>query len=222
MSSFPIASIEGFLRPWMEWMFGIETGPGEGTVWSLEHSWGWAPWITLLFIVFAEAFLVAVYLRESRQASKPFRMFLAQIRLLLMAIVLFMLAQYALSLERTGLPYVIALVDDTLSMTTVDRYEEELRGKLAPRVEGAGFDTLSRWNLARTLLVEREGALPQALRSTHKLRRDRSILCQRGGGVSFPAARYRARRLRICSAGCSRPADSASVKACSAARAASW
>src|SRR3989337_3414769 len=89
-------TIEGLLGPWIERLLGIRTGPGEGTVWSLEHSWSWAPWITLLFLVFAEAFLVAVYLRENRQASKPFRMGLAQLRLLLVMIVLFMLAHYAL------------------------------------------------------------------------------------------------------------------------------
>jgi len=158
------------LGTWIERMLGIQTGPGEGTVWSLEHTWGWAPWVTLLFLVFAETFFVTVYLRENRQSWKPFRVVLAQIRLLLVAIVLFMLAQYALSFQRTGLPYLVVLVDDSLSMTTVDRYEEALTKKLGPRAEAAGFDELSRWNLLRTLLVEREGALSNALSDGYKLR----------------------------------------------------
>jgi len=158
------------LPPWIERLLGIETGPGEGAIWSLEHTWAWAPWITLLFLALAEAFVVGVYLRENRRSSKPFRMTLAQIRLLLVAIVLFMLAQYALSAQRTGLPYVVVLVDDSLSMTTVDRYSDEFRAKLAPRVQAAGLEDLSRWNLARTLLVEREGALLDAIRSEYKLR----------------------------------------------------
>ena len=81
-----------------------------------------------------------------------------------------MLAQITLSLKRTGLPYVAVLVDDSLSMTTVDRYTEEVQSRLTPRIEGAGFDELSRWNLARTLLVEREGALPKAISNRYKLR----------------------------------------------------
>ncbi|HUT90688.1 MAG TPA: vWA domain-containing protein [Thermoguttaceae bacterium] len=155
---------------WIERLLGIETGQGEGTVWSLEHTWAWAPWITLLFAAFAVVFVVGIYLRENREASRAYRITLALIRLALVTLVLLMLAQYALSFQRTGLPYVVVLVDDSLSMTTVDRYDEDLRQKIAARVERAGLEGLSRWNLARTLLVERDGALPRAIRESYKLR----------------------------------------------------
>ena len=173
---------------WIERLLGIETGPGEGTVWSLEHTWGWGTWLTLLFLALAVAFVLLIYLRERGQTwtglqrsfseigalgallGIVFRLFLALIRLLLIVIVLLMLAQITLSLKRTGLPYVAVLVDDSLSMTTVDRYTEEVQSRLTPRIEGAGFDELSRWNLARTLLVEREGALPSAISNRYKLR----------------------------------------------------
>ena len=173
---------------WIERLLGIETGPGEGTVWSLEHTWGWGTWLTLLFLALAVAFVLLIYLRERGQTwtglRRSFseigalgallgivlRLFLALIRLLLIVIVLLMLAQITLSLKRTGLPYVAVLVDDSLSMTTVDRYTEEVQSRLTPRIEGAGFDELSRWNLARTLLVEREGALPSAISNRYKLR----------------------------------------------------
>ncbi len=158
------------LPAWIERLLGIETGPGEGAVWSLEHSWAWAPWVTLLAVTFAAAFIVAIYLRENRQAPKPLRMLLALIRFLLVIVVLFMLAQYALSLQRTGLPYVVVLVDDSLSMTTVDRYEEDIRKRLEERVGQAGFDSLSRWSLARTLLSEEDAALLKGLHDEYKLR----------------------------------------------------
>jgi len=173
---------------WIERLLGTEAGPGEGTVWSLEHAWGWSTWVTLLFLAFAGAFVLLIYLRERGDAYSglrgsfseigllravsgiSLRLFLALIRLLLIVIVLLMLAQITLSIKRTGLPYVAVLVDDSLSMTTVDRYTEEVEGKLRERIKGAGFDQLSRWNLARTLLVEREGALPSAIRKRYKLR----------------------------------------------------
>ena len=160
----------GFLTPWIEHLLGIQTEPGEGTVWTLEHTWNWAPWFTLLFVVFAEMFVLAVYLRESRRSSRLFRAGLAQIRVLLVLLVLFMLAQYALSLQKTGLPYVAVLVDDSLSMTTVDRYEGQIRDKLDEQIQAAGFDKLSRWNLARTILVQREGALLKGISNRYKLR----------------------------------------------------
>ncbi len=156
--------------PWVERLLGVESGQGEGTVLRLEHTWDWAPWVTLLFAVFAVVFVVSVYLRENREASRPFRLALAAIRLALVAIVLAMLAQYALSFQRTGLPYMVILVDDSLSMTTVDRYDEPLREKIASRVQRAGLEGLSRWNLARTVLARRNAALMRAVGRGYKLR----------------------------------------------------
>lgn len=158
------------LPNWIERWLDIESGPGEGTVWSLEHAWNWAPWVTLLFLAFTVVFVGTIYVRENSQASKTLRMGLAVVRVLLVMIVLFMLAQYALSLQRTGLPYLAILVDDSLSMTTVDRYDDRVAEKISRRVKAAGFPDLSRWNLARTLLVEREGALLEGIHKDYKLR----------------------------------------------------
>jgi hypothetical protein len=124
----------------------------------------------LFLIAGAAALVVAVYWRENPQASNRFRMSLAAVRILLVLVVLFMLAQYALLIQRTGLPYVVVLLDDSLSMTTLDRYEDQIAEKLNRRVEAAGFDELSRWNLARALLTEREGALLASLARDYKLR----------------------------------------------------
>ncbi|GAG32644.1 unnamed protein product, partial [marine sediment metagenome] len=113
--------MSGTLPAWIERLLGIEAGHEEGTIWSLEHTWPLWPSITLLLLVFAVVFVVAVYWRESRRSRGPYRMALAAIRLCLVAIVLLMIAQLALSLKRTGLPYVAVVVDDSQSMTIVDR-----------------------------------------------------------------------------------------------------
>jgi len=103
------------LPRWVERLLGEEPGAGEGTVWSLEDSWTWAPWGTLLFVVFAVAFVVTIYLRENPRASAWYRLTLAAIRLALVAVVLLMIAQLALLPQRTGLPY-IAEHDDPRSV----------------------------------------------------------------------------------------------------------
>ena len=89
-----------------------------------------------------------------------------------MAIVLLMIAQVTLSLKRTGLPYAAVLVDDSLSMTTVDHYAEKPRAAMIERLRRAGAKNLelSRWNLARTLLTEDQGALLRGIADQHKLR----------------------------------------------------
>ena len=47
--------MSGTVPSWLARLLGIDAEPGEGTVWSLEHSWGWPPWVTLLFAVLAAA-----------------------------------------------------------------------------------------------------------------------------------------------------------------------
>ncbi len=157
---------------WIEHLLGIRTEAGEGTAWGIEYAWGWAPWLTLLFVVFAVIFVAAVYWRQGTPGFSSYRLMLAAVRLSLVAIVLLMIAQVTFSLKRTGLPYVAVLVDDSLSMTIVNRYAERPRTAMAERVKqaGAGDGQLSRWNLARTLLAEHNAALLRGMAENHQLR----------------------------------------------------
>ena len=158
------------LPVWIERALGIEASPGEGTAWHLDHTWGWPPWVGLLFGVFAVAFVVYSYLRENPHSARWFRLVLASIRLCLVGILLIMLSQLVLSLSKTGLPYLAVLVDDSLSMTVVDRYDEALQAKIGERIRGVGAEECSRWNLAKTLLSERNGAMLSAMGRDYKLR----------------------------------------------------
>ena len=155
----------------------VKNGPGEGATWSLVDQWPWPPWVTLLAMVLIAAFVVYVYAKENPQAPRALRMLLAGIRLSLAALVLFMLAQFALSLQKTGLPYVAVLVDDTLSMTTADRYlntkdrnRDKLRAALADAARRAGYEETTRWNLARTLLTARDAQVLRSIAGRYKLR----------------------------------------------------
>ncbi len=158
------------LPHWIERLLGIETSPGEGAGWSLEQTWNWPPWVTLLFVLFAVAFVLVNYARDNPESSKRFRMLLAVNRLALIGIVLFMLAQFVLLLHLTGLPYVAVVVDDSLSMTTDDHLDEDALARIGKRLERAGLEETTRFSQARALLCERDGAMLQALREDHKLR----------------------------------------------------
>ena len=57
------------LPSWIERLLGIESGPGEGTVWSLDHTWPLPPWLTVLMVVFAVSFIVVIYALENPRAS---------------------------------------------------------------------------------------------------------------------------------------------------------
>lgn len=157
---------------WIERLLGINTEAGEGTAWGIEYAWGWPPWVTLLFLAFAVVFVVAIYLREGNRSARASRLMLAAVRLALVMLTLLMIAQVTLSLKRTGLPYAAVLVDDSLSMTTVDHYGEETGKKIAERLKRAGIESAepSRWNLAQTLLTEDRGAMLRGIAADHKLR----------------------------------------------------
>ena len=158
------------LPVWIERALGLEAAPGEGTAWHLDHTWGWPPWVGLLFGAVAVVFVVFSYLRENPQSARWFRMLLASIRLCLVGILLIMLAQFVLSLSKTGLPYVAVLVDDSLSMTVLDTYHGALKSEIAERIRSVGAEEASRWNLAGTLLCEKDGAMLNAMGRDYKLR----------------------------------------------------
>ncbi len=58
--------MSGILPTWLQRWLGVEaTNPGEGVAWSIDSSWSWAPWITLLFAVAAVVWVGYFYARES-------------------------------------------------------------------------------------------------------------------------------------------------------------
>ncbi|MBL9124123.1 MAG: VWA domain-containing protein, partial [Planctomycetaceae bacterium] len=156
----------------IERLLGVEpAGAGEGTAWSLQNSWSWPPWLTLLFIAGTVAFVTWIYAHERGEAGRWYRSLLAGIRLALFGIVLFMLAQFVLSLERTGLPYVVVVVDDSASMGIADRYEDErLRAKLTDLISRVGLQELTRINLAKGLLLQDDAEFLRSISRDYKLK----------------------------------------------------
>jgi hypothetical protein len=164
--------MSGTLSNWIERWFGLETASGEGIDWSLDYNWPWPSWVTLLAAVLAVIFVVAIYLREGRRASRRYRLMLAALRLSLAALVLLMVAQATLLLKRTGLPYVALLVDDSQSMTVADRYDDKIQKALEDRIKKISPQDaeITRWNLVRTLLCEQNAAMLKGLSGQYKLR----------------------------------------------------
>jgi von Willebrand factor type A domain len=149
--------MSGILPEWLAGWLGVEAAsPGEGTIWSLENTWSWAPWATLVFAIVAVGWFAYFYAREGTAAGRVMRGVLVATRLALVAIVVFMIAEFTLSLRRTGLPTVAVLVDDSASMGTLDRYDDKrLQALVARRIESAGFEQPDRLNLAKTVLLDK-------------------------------------------------------------------
>lgn len=164
--------MNGTLPGWVERLLGISgAASGEGTLWSLEHAWPLAPWVSLLAAILAAALVAYLYLREPGPAGRTARLALAMIRLAALAIVALMIAELMLSLRRTGLPYVVVALDDSASMGIVDRYEEEELVKAVARAvgQGDGVDA-SRLNLARSILLDGNAELLRQIDRRYKLK----------------------------------------------------
>ena len=80
--------MKGTLPTWLENLLGVDPAEsGEGTVWGLDHSWAWAPWVTLLFVAGSLALVLWIYLREGRTAGRWTALGLALLRLLAIGVV---------------------------------------------------------------------------------------------------------------------------------------
>ena len=163
--------MSGTLPHWLESWLGLASkGDGEGTLWRLTYSWRWPAWLSLLVLAAAVAWVVACYARESGLARR-WRVALCSLRIAALAVVLAMLAQIAISLERTGLPTVAVLIDRSASMGTVDRYDDpQLTALIAARLKRLGVSEPSRLNLAKSVLLDREAGLLSRLAERYQLK----------------------------------------------------
>jgi uncharacterized membrane protein len=156
----------------LEELLGLEpSASGEGTVWLLDNSWPWNPWVTLLFILFAVGLVAVVYSLEVGKAGRLKRGLLVALRLFSISLVLGMIAAWVLKLSPTQLPYLVVLVDDSESMHITDHYNnEKLRAEIERRVKQIGLKEVTRINQAKTLLLENDAAVLKAFDNRYKLK----------------------------------------------------
>src|SRR5947209_13391135 len=113
----------------MDWLLrrladrlGVEPArAGEAIVPQVRFEQPWPQAATLLVVLGCAGLIVWLYRREG-QASTPYKMGLAALRITLVLLAVFMLSEAVLSVERTGLPYFVVMVDDSASGQVVDQY----------------------------------------------------------------------------------------------------
>ena len=160
------------LQKFAEWLLGIpEADPGQGTAWRVVQNFPWPAWALLLFAVAAAAYVIWVYRRDAEHLSPRARSYLAALRLWALAVLLFMLSEAVLSVERTGLPFLVIMLDNSGSMATEDLPEQSEARDYAERLlKEAHFEKPSRLNRGKALLLRDNGRLLQRLVENHKLR----------------------------------------------------
>lgn len=157
---------------YLEWLFDVPPAePGQGSHWQIERSFPWPQWCLLLFGILATIFVVMVYSRDGHSLKRWARGLLIGLRLSAIGVLLFMLSQAVLRIERTELQYVVVLIDTSRSMDTPDQYSNpEVQKSIAGLIEGSSDQKSSRLNLAKALLSRDNGQLLKDLLQKHKVR----------------------------------------------------
>ncbi len=156
---------------WNRLIGGPSPPAGEGLESALSHTWPWPPWATVLFLIAAAVYVIAVYLREPGAARRRTRLTLAVFRILLVALLLTMMYGWMLERYRTDLPDIVVVVDDTQSMSVADQYDEpRLADKWARQLAALQLSEASRLNLAKMLLLDPSEGWLSALQQRYNVK----------------------------------------------------
>ena len=110
----------------LDWLSGERSaGAGEGLESTIEHSWPWPPWLTLLLLLAAAAMVMAFYWHERGSVGRAVRVVLIGLRVALIGLVVLMMYGWMRHRHRTDLPDVVVVIDDSASMATVDRLDDK-------------------------------------------------------------------------------------------------
>ncbi len=169
---------------------------GEATAPRLRLEQPWPQWLVLAVVLGGSALIIWFYRREGK-ASTFYKYLLAGIRICLLLMLVFMISEAVLSVERTGLPYLAIMVDDSQSEKIADQYEKpETRTALqtlasqatasaspsnpaatsslpsspAAALAGDGTADLARIEIAKGLILKDKAHLIQELQKQHKVR----------------------------------------------------
>lgn len=143
---------------------------GEAVSPHIRFEQPWPQWALLAVVVGASALVIWLYRRETRAPALT-RGILAALRISLILLAVFFLAEAALSVDRTGLPYIALLVDDSASAQIADQYEDpQVQAQAAALAGAAKPEEATRLAVARGLLLKDDAALLRSLQRQHRVR----------------------------------------------------
>lgn len=161
----------------MDWLLrrladrlGVEPpGTGEAIVPRIRAEQPLSQGVTILTVAACAALIIWLYRREG-SASMPYKMTLAGLRIALVLLSLFMLSEAVLSVDRTGLPYFVIMVDDSASQQVNDQYADAKLKTLADSLARGGKSEVNRLEIGRSLITKDDGKLLTELQKQHRLR----------------------------------------------------
>ena len=104
------------LQQLLAWYLGLRVPRlGEGTAWRFDWRWPAPQWLILIATGLVALSVIGIYRRDGESLRGNGRSILIALRLAVFALILAMLTELSLTIERTGLP-IVAVMVDTSSM----------------------------------------------------------------------------------------------------------
>jgi hypothetical protein len=144
--------------------------PGEGINYHIRLEQPWPQWL-LVFTFLGSVGLILWLYRHEGKASIASKLLLAGLRIALVLLAMFMLSEAVLSVQRTGLPYLTVLIDDSASSQIADQYEKlEVRAQIDALAAPANAKETTRLAIAQGLILKDQARLLKELEKQHNVR----------------------------------------------------
>jgi von Willebrand factor type A domain len=162
--------------------------PGEDLAPLIRFEQPWSQFAALLVLGGGGALIFWLYRREGT-APLRYKMLLAGMRVTLVVLAMLMLSEMVLSVERTGLPFVVVMVDDSASGQMVDQYDDpKLKTKADALAKHSKRGQTDRLAIAQGWLAKDKGDVLRQLQKQHKVKLYRvSAAAQSFADIDKPA-----------------------------------
>src|SRR5262245_42531565 len=150
---------------------GVEPArAGEALVPQVRFEQPWPQWQLLLIGLGSLALIAWIYRREG-SAPGWYKAMLAALRYALVLLALFLLSEAVLSVERTGLPPFLVLIDDSASAGVEDQYGDARQTEAASALAAAAQKPMaSRLAVAQGWLARDDAKVLRELQKNHKVK----------------------------------------------------
>jgi hypothetical protein len=162
--------------------------PGEDLAPMIRFEQPWTQ-IAAIFVLGGSVALIIWLYRREGSAPMSYKMLLAGLRISLVVLAMLMLSEMVLSVERTGLPFLVIMVDDSASGQVVDHYDDaKLKAKADALAKLSRRSQTDRLAIAQGWLSNNNGAVLRQLQQQHKVKLYRvSAAAQSFADIDKPA-----------------------------------
>ncbi len=161
----------GSIGRMLMWLYDIKPPEsGQELQWQLLLPRLGELWLPVFVLVGALAVFAWFYRREAGLGTVKSRAVLVAARWFALLLLIIMLGELELRVERCGLPLLVIAVDDSQSMVINDPYQDTgVRGRLERLVKRAGREEPTRLNIAKAVLTGDDARLLQRLSRGYRL-----------------------------------------------------